>query len=183
MDHYLDIRICPDPELSPHHLMNAMYAKLHRTLVGGRWQIAASFPEWRPSSLGHTLRLFGTRESLSALASTNWLRGMRDHTDLKAVSHIPEHTHHRVERVQAKSNVDRLRRRAMKRHGISQQQAIEQIPDTAAEHLKLPYLELQSSSTGHAFRLFIRQGNPGAQAIGGPFNTFGLSGTATVPYF
>jgi CRISPR-associated endonuclease Csy4 len=32
--HYLDIQVQPDPEFPAAHLMNALFAKLHRALVG-----------------------------------------------------------------------------------------------------------------------------------------------------
>mgnify|MGYP006181540093 FL=1 len=32
MDHYLDIRVLPDPEFGQVELLNALYAKLHRVL-------------------------------------------------------------------------------------------------------------------------------------------------------
>lgn len=33
MDHYLDIRVLPDPEFSAQTLLEALFAKLHRALV------------------------------------------------------------------------------------------------------------------------------------------------------
>ena len=44
MDHYMDIRLRPDPELSPSHLMNALFNKLHRegsNLATASGQLAA----------------------------------------------------------------------------------------------------------------------------------------------
>jgi CRISPR-associated endonuclease Csy4 len=52
-----------------------------------------------------------------------------------------------------------------------------------ATGLDNPYLELQSKSTGEKYRLYITFGELFEQATSGEFNHFGLSKTATVPWF
>ncbi len=45
MDHFLDIRVLPDPEFTEEMLMSALFAKLHRTLgARGTGDIGISFP-------------------------------------------------------------------------------------------------------------------------------------------
>jgi CRISPR-associated endonuclease Csy4 len=46
-----------------------------------------------------------------------------------------------------------------------------------------PYLELESSSTGHKHRRYIAFGEPVKALVEGEFDFFGLSKTATAPYF
>jgi CRISPR-associated endonuclease Csy4 len=120
MDHYLDFRLCLDPEFPAVHLMSALFTKLHHALVAlPDLNIGVSFPdvdEPRPS-LGERLRLHGSRAALERLMQQSWLQGMRDHLHLGEISPVPENVQHRqVSRVQAKSNPERLRRRQMRRH-------------------------------------------------------------------
>jgi len=49
MDHYLEIRVLPDPEFSSEMLMAALFAKLHRVLgARGQGDIGVSFPMVAP---------------------------------------------------------------------------------------------------------------------------------------
>ena len=186
MDHYLDIQLLPDPEFPQSQLMNALCAKLHRTLANlDSTGIGISFPELHatPTRLGGRLRLHGSAGNLRTLMAQDWLTGMRDHSRTGDIVPVPaECGQLEVRRVQAKSSPERLRRRQMKRKGWSETEAREAIPDSAAEVLHLPYLELQSHSTGQRFRLFISQ-RPSSRAVTGSFNAYGISTTATVPSF
>jgi CRISPR-associated endonuclease Csy4 len=205
MDHYVDIRVQPDAEFAPAMLIAALFTKLHKALAAGAHQdIGVSFPQMdvgdaasaptptRASrigahpryALGQVLRLHGTSQALHKMLATDWLTGMRDHVVCGAVLVVPTDSRHRVvSRVQAKSSPERLRRRQMRRHGLTEEQAQERIPDSAAETLNLPFLTLRSQSTGQTFRLFIRLGLEQAAAVPGDFGTYGLSGLATVPWF
>lgn len=187
MDAYLEIRLLPDPEFTPTTLMNALFSKLHRGLVthGGR-NIGVSFPDVGKNgrSLGERLRLHGSRADLEKLMATNWLVGMRDHAAVSEITEVPAHAKQRVvRRVQAKSNPERQRRRLIARKGITIGQAVQAIPDSAAEKLNLPYLVLISQSTGQQFRLFVEHLVVREQAMSGEFSAYGLSATATVPWF
>lgn len=186
MDHYLDIRLLPDPEFAPPQLMNALFAKLHRILAElDSNDIGISFPATGKGStgLGNHLRLHGSVTALQRLIAQPWLSGMRDHAQVGELSAVPASASHgAVRRVQAKSNPERLRRRQMKRKGWSAEEASAAIPDSAAETLKLPFLTIRSVSTGQTFRLFIDQ-HPIDQARLGTFNAYGLSPTASLPLF
>ncbi|WP_386069559.1 type I-F CRISPR-associated endoribonuclease Cas6/Csy4 [Tahibacter sp. UC22_41] len=188
MDHYVDIRLRPDPEIAPHQLLSAVYARLHRGLVQLASQdIGVSFPDYdlRKPTLGACLRLHGTQASLQRLLGTPWLSGAKDYVSVTPIAPVPESAgHRRIARVQAKSNPARLRRRAMRRHGIDADAALRQIPDSAAEQLKLPFVVIGSRSTGQpSFPLFIRQEPVQREATSGTFNSYGLSQHATVPWF
>lgn len=187
MDHYLDIRLLPDPEFPPTMLMNALFAKLHRALVDvDNTGIGISFPDHalEPPRLGERLRLHGEARELTELMGRDWLRGMRDHVELHEPAAIPSGALHRaVRRVQAKSSPERLRRRLIKRKGIAPDTAIRTIPDQVAERLDLPYVTLQSRSSGQTFRLFIAHDPPQQAPIPGAFGHYGLSRGATVPWF
>ena len=51
------------------------------------------------------------------------------------------------------------------------------------EQTDLPWINLRSLSNGQPFRLFIRHGDILAVPVGGEFSNYGLSSTATVPWF
>lgn len=185
--HYLDITLRPDPEFSPAHLLNALYAKLHRALVQmGTGDVGVSFPQLAPQGhhLGRVLRLHGSLAALQRLQAQPWLQGMHDHVQLGEAAPVPINVQHRsVNRVQAKSSPERLRRRQMKRKGLTEAQALAQVPDSARETLSLPYLDVHSSSTSQRFRLFVRHGPLQAHAIEGLFSAYGFSPETTVPWF
>ena len=185
MDSYLDLSLRPDPEFPHSQLMNALYAKLHRALVSMQVNtISVCFPAFTGLKLGGVLRLIGPSAALTSLMVTPWLQGMRDHLQIGAVTALPAQVKHRKwQRIQCKSSPERLRRRQMKRHGLSEAQARERIPDTAAETLKAPFLHIASASTGQRFHLFLKVGPIQAQPETGAFNAYGLSQTATVPWF
>lgn len=188
MVHYLDIHLRQDPELTSRQLLAALYAKLHRALVRLKADsIAVSFPlrnESAHSRLGNCLRLLGPANDLARLMALEWLTGMLDHVAVGGIAPVPVDAEHRtLRRVQAKSNPERLRRRQMKRHNLTEAQALERVPDSAVEKLDLPFVQLTSASTGQAFRLYLRLGPPEPAQLTGCFNTYGLSSDATVPWF
>jgi CRISPR-associated endonuclease Csy4 len=187
MDHYVDVRALGDPEISVSQVLNVTANKLHAALVALRANdIGVSFPGFRlePASLGDFLRLHGSRERLTELLSTGFLNSLRDYVQVSTVGSVPQGVLHRVvRRVQVDSNVERIRRRQMRRHGWSEEEARVRIPYSAERRLQLPYLRMKSSSTGQPFLLFIDHQECRPTAAAGEFNTYGLSATATVPWF
>jgi CRISPR-associated endonuclease Csy4 len=207
MDHYVDVRLQPDAEFAPAMLMAALFTKLHKALAAGaHHDIGASFPQVqevavdapaaKPSRtgahpayrLGLVLRLHGTASALAVLIASDWLRGMRDHVLCGPVQVVPaKHGYRAVNRVQAKSNPERVKRRLVKRlmqrEGFSEAQAQARIPDSDAETLDLPFLTLRSQSTAQTFRLFIRHGPIQPEPVQGTFGAYGLSPATTVPWF
>ena len=186
MDQFIDARLLPDPEFTTPMLMSALYNKLHRALVSIEARtIGVSFPEYqlRPRSLGEVLRVHGTQSALSDLLAAGWLNGMMDHITPASIQPAPEPTGHlRVQRKQYKTNVDRLRRRRMKRKGETWDQACAAIPDSTGQSPALPFINLRSQSTGQIFSVFIEQTEANLH-VPGEFNTYGLSHSATVPWF
>ena len=188
--HYIDIHLLPDPEFSHAHLLGALVAKLHRALVHLRMDtVGVSYPQHvvtptQQRSLGSVVRLHGSSEVLEQLMALGWLQGMRDHTQASALASAPAGAPHRqVARRQFKTNAERLRRRRMQRKGETAAQAAAHIPDSVERRPNLPYVQLRSSSTAQPFCLFIDHGPLQAQAVSGSFNTYGLSNSATIPWF
>jgi CRISPR-associated endonuclease Csy4 len=185
MDSYIDIKIRRDPEFATPQLMSALFAKLHKAFVQIENRgIGVSFPKAEPNGLGDVLRLHGSAGALQRLMELPWLVGIRDHIHLSSIEVVPVEVQYRqLQRIQAKSNPERLRRRAMRRHKIDAEEAAKRIPDSAVELVNLPYVRMNSTSTNQQFRVFIRQGPLLQAPVQGPFNAYGLSATATIPWF
>ena len=189
MNYYVEIHVAPDPEFPPAFLLNALFSKLHRALAAGQHQdIGVSFPAFkegrRTQTLGNILRLHGARAALDTLMDSGWLRSMRDHVTVLPCQPIPSATRHRVvKRQQFKTSAERLRRRRAARHGETMAQARQHIPDSIEREVTLPYLHISSLSTRQRFCLFVAHGPLLAEPISGTFNTYGLSCTATIPWF
>jgi len=187
MTHYTDIRILSLPEIAPEHILEKLYSKIHLALAElKRSDIGLSFPdvnEKRPS-LGQRLRLHSSEQVLRCLLDKIGLAAMRDYLRPGEILPTPEQTAFRqVLRVQIQSSADRMRRRFAKRHNLSMDEAAARIPDSVAGKLKLPFIRMQSKSSGQTFNLFISHGTIRQTPIPGEFNAYGLSTEATIPWF
>ena len=184
MDHYLDIRVEPDPEITAPALMNNLFAKFHRTMAQvchGR--VAVSFPR-HARTLGDVLRLHGNRHALELLMAQPWLKGLRDYTKIGNILPVPEKVkgYRTVSRVQKKSPHN-LRKRSVAKGWLTEEEARQQIPDSRQPQLSLPYLQLQSLSSKSVMRIYVRHGEITSQAAEGKFSSYGLSRQATIPWF
>ncbi|MDT0499968.1 MULTISPECIES: type I-F CRISPR-associated endoribonuclease Cas6/Csy4 [unclassified Halomonas] len=189
MDHYLDIRLRPDPDFPPALLMGALYSKLHRALVDLEANdIGVSFPDHklgvRARTPGDRLRLHGRGARLEQLMANAWLTGMRDHVSLQAIQGVPVVVQHRVVR-RRQFNTGSLSRakRYAQRHDIEIEEAQRLMETPAARQITLPFVQVSSRSSGQRFALFIEHGQPQSQPVAGRFNHYGLSSEATVPWF
>jgi CRISPR-associated endonuclease Csy4 len=184
MQHYIDIKILPDPEFNATTLINALFAKLHRGLVTiNAKDIGVSFPRV-DKTLGDKLRLHGTIESLEKLMRLNWLKGLTDYTDISETKAVPNDCRYRiVKRVHSKSNVERLYRRSVKKGWLTEEEAAERALERKNQYLTLPYIQLTSNSSKHKFRLFIEHGELIDTPQAGEFSSYGLSTSATIPWF
>lgn len=187
MQSYIDIRLRPDAELPLHQLMAALFAKMHRVLSRAQiTTIGVSFPGYgmSPTTLGDTLRLIGPNADLSRLSDVSWLMGLQDQAVLTGVAPVPADALQRnLRRVQAKSNPERLLRRQLRRHSVTEDALRSRYEGVRAEHLHLPYVTLSSSSTGQPFKIFLKLGPVEASSQAGAFNAYGLSQTATLAWF
>lgn len=112
------------------------------------------------------------------------MKGLRDYTDLSLIQAVPAETAFRtVSRVQVKSSVERIRRRAVSKGWLTEEQARERIPMANEQRTLLPFIALKSLSTGQHFRLFLKQGQLQERPTPGVFSFYGLSASATVPWF
>ncbi|MFC4819560.1 type I-F CRISPR-associated endoribonuclease Cas6/Csy4 [Dokdonella ginsengisoli] len=185
--HYVDLTVVPDSETGAPQLLGALHDRLHVALVQHQLEgIGISFPGYsiQPRTLGAILRLHGTEASLSRLLGTDWLKALRDHVRVTTIAAAPAQSRHRtVRRKQFKTSAERLRRRRMRRKSETAEQAAKAIPSSVERTPDLPYLHIRSRSTGQPFCLFIALGPLSTDPVPGDFNSYGLSGTATVPWF
>lgn len=187
LSHYIELHLRPDPEVTSAHLLAALYTRLHRALAAqNSTGIAVTFPDYSTErhTLGQRLRLHGSEADLQPWATGQWLGSLHDHVSASKILPVPTDAPHRtLRRVQVKSSPERLRRRLMKRQQLSEEQAKTRIPDSVARTTPLPFLQLSSSSTAQQFKLFFALGAEQNEAQTGCFNAYGLSNTATVPWF
>ena len=185
--HYVDLTVLPDAETGATQLLGALYDRLHRTLASRRLNdVGVSFPRYSldPRAIGNILRLHGIDQALSQLMAEDWLKGVRDHVRVNPVLPAPAGaTYRTVQRKQFKTSAERLRRRRMRRKGETAEQATRAIPDNVERRPDLPYVHLRSLSTGQPYVMFIHVGPDQRVPVPGPFNFYGLSRIATVPWF
>ncbi|MCK9505365.1 MAG: type I-F CRISPR-associated endoribonuclease Cas6/Csy4 [Porticoccaceae bacterium] len=183
MTHYNDILLLPDPEFPATLLMNAVYSKLHKVLVDLKsTSIGVSFPKCK-KTLGNLLRLHGSDKDLEQLWQSDWLGGMRGYCEVGEILQVPEGARHRrVGRVQTNMSQAKLNR-LLKRGSITEAEAEQYLEKMGRQQFKGPYLELQSGSNGHKHRRYVELGELIDQPLEGGFDQFGLSKTATVPWF
>lgn len=183
MDHYIDIKVLPDPEFKSTVLLSALFSKLHRALgqvAEGR--VGVSFPEVK-KMLGEKIRLHGTQADLIKLMDTNWLQGLRDYSHQSEIKKIPEKVSYKtVRRVQAKSAHNK-RKRSVAKGWISEAEATQCIPDTQQKTLQLPFLQIKSLSNGNSMRIYIEHSKEFDKAVAGTFTSYGFSSVATIPWF
>jgi CRISPR-associated endonuclease Csy4 len=184
MNYSIDIKVLPDAEFSPSLLMNALFVKLHRALAGaGNGEVGVSFPDAQ-KTLGDSIRVHGSQVALQRLMSISWLKGLTDYTCVASICAIPDNCQYRVvKRVQAKSSIERMYRRSVKKGWLTTEEAGARMSAGKEQHLKLPFVQLKSQTTGQSFRLFIQQGKLSNKPVEGKFTAYGLSEVATIPWF
>lgn len=186
MDAYIEIRILPDSEMRENVLLNKVYTKLHKAL----WDlnsndIGVSFPETKVL-LSRLIRVHSTVERLQELTETKWLGGLSSYCQphYAEIQQVPAIVRYRtVSRWQHNMSESHLRR-LIKRGSITQ----EEIKGYKAKMFQkqmttLPFLEMDSTSSGNHHRRYIQMSEPLDEPIIGQFDTFGLSKQATIPWF
>ncbi|MGM0439634.1 MAG: type I-F CRISPR-associated endoribonuclease Cas6/Csy4 [Chlamydiota bacterium] len=184
MKYYIEICLLPDPEFPSNVLMNELFSKLHLVLAkDGNGETGVSFPQ-AGKTLGDTLRLHGSQGGLEHIMNSNLLRGLTDYVEVSAIMQVPSSCKHRcVTRIHCKSSVERLYRRSVKNGRLTVEEAREKIRDSKEQRSKLPFVQMKSHSSGQTFYLFIQQGDLLESPQKGAFSSYGLSKTATVPWF
>ncbi len=191
MKHYLDITLLPDAEANLGFLWQKVYQQIHLALVENKVGenqslVAISFPEYGSKTfpLGSKLRLLAEEASLlEGLNLPKWLNRLNDYCHFTSIKSTPTETEYVMfRRQQFSSNVERLARRRAKRKDESYEQALVHFEGFANEQSELPYINSQSLSGDERFRLFIDKAIKPSD-VPGTFDCYGLSKTATVPWF
>lgn len=196
MKHYVEITLLPTDDIGHYFLWSKIYQQLHLALValtGGQGgSVGFSFPEYSANQprLGHKLRVFAVKESqLVQFNAQKWLERLSDYCHISSIRAVPEQTQYAVfARKQCVNNPERLARRRAKRKGETFEQALSHFVGFEGDFSSLPFVALESLSTApsaeakHCFKLFIAQ-QLVQKPQEGSFNCYGLSQSATIPWF
>lgn len=183
MNSYIDIEIKPDAEMRENVLLNKVYAKLHKILCDLKTSdIGVSFPNYKVM-LGRVLRIHSSDLKLCQLMNLNWLGGLSGYCVISDILDAPESARYRtVSRIQSNMTQAKLNR-LIKRGSITESEIKAYKAKMFSVGLDNPYLELESGSNGHKHRRYIQFGEILDHPVAGSFDQFGLSKTATVPWF
>lgn len=183
MNYYIDIQIKPDAEMRENVLMNTVYGKLHKALFTLKsTSIGVSFPRYKVL-FGKVLRIHGEQSYLNDLQGLDWLGGIKGYCEVSDISPIPKTAQHRtVARKQANMTEAKLRR-LIARKSITQDEVKGYKAKMFNQSLDNAYFELVSTSSGEKHRRYIQFGDLKNTPTEGVFDEFGLSKTATVPWF
>ena len=183
MNHYFNITLLSDPEMPSTVLMNAICAKLHKVLFDLRSDsIGVSFPKY-DVTLGNVLRIHGNEADLQKLHGTHWLGGMNGYCKFGEISTVPTNIKHRkISRQQINMSQSKFKRLLIRGSITDEKVRIYNNKMFTEKRLDMPYLDLVSSK-GPRYRRYIVLGELLDKPIIGKFDQFGLSKTATVPWF
>ena len=202
MKYYQDITLIPDAEANIGFLWYKVFQQVHIGLADikqadGTSAIAVSFPDYSSGGdkqprfpLGSKLRLFAdTEERLGQFNNQNRLSRLMDYCHIKSVRSIPSTSKHvRFKRKMVKSEFRKAA--GLARHlnkPIIEILKYRNEQGIQTQECKLPYIHMESqeqTETGekNKFRLFIQR-EIFDSPIEGTFDCYGLSKTATVPWF
>lgn len=207
MNHYIELTLIKDSEISPYFFWSKLYIQLHLALVemqdaNAQVPIGVSFPEYNVGEsknkklmlLGTKLRIFAHDEAtLNKLNLPKWLARLDDYVHVKNIKPVPENVqnHLVVSRYRPKANIELVARRIVKRKQITLGLAIAYL-NTVDEAKKLkgyaqkwepfPYIQMKSLSGKQDFSLCISQTTVD-EVKSGVFSTYGLSSQSTVPHW
>lgn len=183
MDAYIDVRLYPDAEIREAELSSKVLTKFHKGLVSIKSdQIGISFPEAN-LKLGRLFRLHGTENQLFELQSLNWLGPLSGYCQISSIRPVPVGARYRVIS-EKRSNMSTSKlKRLIARGSIDKEGEKRYKVKMLSQSFDNPYLDLLSSSTGQVYRKFFEFGKVCENPTGGVFDTFGLSKTATIPWF
>lgn len=183
MDYYIDIQLKPDAEFRINVLLNKVVTKFHKALFDMKSDdIGISFPNYKVL-LGNTIRIHGSKSRLEQFNNKNWLGGLAGYCSITDIQKIPEGVEYRTVSRKQQNMTNAKLKRLIKRGSITEQEAKQYRIKMYSQGLSEAYLELESASNGNKHRRYIAFGEIQSQPIKGSFDHFGLSKTATIPWF
>jgi len=189
MKYYIDIKLLPDAEISLGFLWKKVYQQVHLSLVEAKNEsLALSFPQYGAKifPMGDILRMFApSKQEMESLDLDNWLSRLKDYIEISKILQTPDNVsyiHFKRRQFKYHNNVLKRAEHQAKRRGISLEEALEHFKDYKAKENTLPFIQVKSLSSNQELKIFIEKVEKDEE-LEGNFNTFGLSKTATVPYF
>ena len=183
MNHYFELKIKPDNEMSKAELTAKIYTKFHTALCTMQTnQIGISFPETQ-LDLGNIFRIHSNESQLRELQNLNWLGGFVGYCEMSQIQPVPIESKYQV--ISAKrSNMSQAKLRRLINKGSIDAEGVKRYKrKMLSQWFDNPYIDLVSRSNGQVYRKFFQFSPIQDVAIEGTFDSFGLSKTATIPYF
>lgn len=191
--YYLDIKLLSDQEVTSSFLMEKIMSAFHLIFVeternNGSFKIGIGFPLYNKTKreLGNILRLYADSSFILENAiKDNRIKKFNDYLITSDIKITPEtvHGYSQFRRVQFKENKERLVRRFARRHKTDIDLAEKEYVSFSPQKSELPYIVLDSKSSGHRFKLYIdevyQEKNTGLPV----FNSYGLTKTGSLPIF
>ena len=183
MNYYIDVIIQPNDEIRLNVLLNSVYTNFHKVLFDLRsTSIGISFPRYK-ITLGNIMRIHAQQVELNIFQDSNWLGSISPFCKVTNILEVPQNTKFRtISRKQSTMSQSKLNR-LIKRGSIKEDEIINYKTKMFSKGLDDPYIELQSGSNGHKHRRYLEFGELLSSAIEGRFDQFGLSKSATIPWF
>ncbi len=183
MNYFIDIRLIPSKEIQENILLNQLYTNFHKRLYDLKSDsIGVSFPKYK-LKLGDLFRIHGSKETLEIFQKEDWMNKLVKFCKVSDIRLIPENIEHKtVSRIQTTMSQSKLRR-LIKRGTIKEEDIKGYKAKLFQKSLDNPFVELVSVSNGERHRRFIKFSEPQSSPVDGKFDFFGLSKTATVPWF
>ena len=189
LTHYFEIKAIPHEELPQSAITSLAMQDLHLALKEFQGQIGLGFPCYQKQTIniGGSIRCFASQELLESLKLKLLDKNISDYVIYSDIHPLPQSIkgHVNYSRVQNKGSSDLKRtQKRMKQRGSSDEDIVRVLNLKAQRQkaISLPHVHMKSSSTGQQFLLMIKENQVKAK-VDGAFNSYGLSNTATVPYF
>jgi len=204
MNHFIELTLIKDSEISPYFIWSKLYTQLHLAFVeqkdaNEQTPYGVSFPEYKTvESKGKRLMLLGSKlrvfahsaDELKKLDLDKWLARLTDYVHVKSPKQVENVTQYlTVNRYRPKPNVEHVARRYARRKNVTFEQAMAHLAKKDNEfnsydpqHEPYPYIQVKSLSGEREFSLCINQ-QVVEKAEAGKFSCYGLSATSTVPHW
>lgn len=197
MQHYIELTLIKDSEISSYFIWSKLYTQLHLAFVeqkdaNEQVPYGVSFPEYKTverkgkklTLLGSKLRVFAnTHKELQVLNLGQWLERLTDYVHIKSIQEVGTATEYlTVSRYRPPASQEQLARRYASRHSLSVADALSRLAGYERSTESYPYIQMKSLSGDSEFSLCICQ-QVVEQPVEGQFSTYGLSSSSTVPHW
>lgn len=185
LSHYIELKAIPQAELTQAEVLSHLMQHIHRLLPAYAGRIGIAFPGYgQQRTLGGIIRLFGSQADMQTLHTS--LQTLADYALISSPADVPAaHKHAVFDRQQPKGQSDQRRaERRLQAQGLSEADIRQRLHNKQLKQTNLhtPFVQMQSSSTGQRFPLWITRHSK-SEAQTGLFSSYGLSHNTTVPVF